>query len=66
MKLILNGEPFDWPGQGVLTDLLQSLGTNPEQVAVLVNDEVVVKMARLSCRLQDGDRVELLAFAGGG
>ncbi len=66
MKLILNGEPFEWGGQGALPELLQAVGAAPERVAVLVNDEVVVKEARPACRLKDGDRVELLTFAGGG
>jgi sulfur carrier protein len=66
MKLILNGEPFEWDGQSTLLDLLAALGAGPEQVAVLINDQVVIKAARPGCRLQPGDRVEVLTFAGGG
>lgn len=66
MKLIVNGEPFECGGRGALPDLLESLGAQDDQVAVLVNDEVVVRAARQGWQLQAGDRVELLTFAGGG
>ena len=66
MTLILNGESFEWDGQGALLELLASIGSKPDQVAVMVNDEVVVKSDRAGCRLRQGDRVEVLIFAGGG
>jgi len=66
MQLIVNAEPYELKEGDSLLGLLRELGANPECVAVLVNDEVVAAAARPTRKLGEGDRVEILAFAGGG
>ena len=66
MQLIVNAEPYELKQGDSLVGLLRELGANPERVAVLINDEVVAAAARQTRKLADGDRVEILAFAGGG
>lgn len=66
MKLILNGEPFDYHGSGLLTDLLRKLKIQAGRISVLVNDEVIPVRRHDAFKLRENDRVELLTFAAGG
>jgi sulfur carrier protein len=66
MKLIVNGETIDYGGVSLLTAFLKERGADPARVAVLVNDEVVPRAKRSERMLAEGDRVEILTFAGGG
>ena len=66
MKLYVNGENLQYSGQLILSALLRRMGADPRRVAVIVNDEVVPASKRARFRLADGDRVEILSFAGGG
>ena len=66
MRLVVNGETYEHGGNGALLSLLEELGANGDRVATMVNDEVVPKTSRSQTRLRDGDRVEVLVFAGGG
>ena len=66
MQLTVNGETHEHRGSGTLRELLQELGAEPARVAVVVNDEVVPRDRRDALRLRPADRVEVLAFAGGG
>lgn len=66
VKLVLNGEPFEQEGDRSLEALLHELGADGNRVATMLNDEIVEKRNRPLVKLQDGDRVEVLAFAGGG
>lgn len=54
-----------WEG-GTLEALLRQLDANDDRVATMVNDEVIPKEDRPRTRLGEGDRVEVLVFAGGG
>ncbi|EPG75983.1 thiamine biosynthesis protein ThiS [Leptospira fainei serovar Hurstbridge str. BUT 6] len=49
-----------------LISLLESLKLKPEMVAVQRNGEIVKKTVWPGVTLQDGDRIEILKFVGGG
>ena len=66
MKLYVNGERLQYLGPATLPALLGKMGADPQRVAVVVNDSVVPAAKREKFRLSDGDRIEILAFAGGG
>jgi thiamine biosynthesis protein ThiS len=66
VKIVLNGEERDCPEALALPALLAELRVTPDRVAVMVNDAVVPRARRGGCVLRNGDRVEVLAFAGGG
>lgn len=65
MKIIVNDESCDTQATSV-AELVLERGLNPDRVAVVLNEAVLPAAARGSTRLKDGDRVELLSFAGGG
>ncbi|MCY2928772.1 MAG: sulfur carrier protein ThiS [Planctomycetota bacterium] len=62
----LNGKDQTLPDASVVNDLFLILGAEGKNVAVVVNETIVRPENRSSHRLQDGDQVEILAFAGGG
>jgi len=66
MKILVNGEKHEHGGQGTIASLLKEMEISGDRVAIMVNDKVVNRDERKSVRLKDGDRVELLTFAGGG
>ncbi|EQA47068.1 thiamine biosynthesis protein ThiS [Leptospira broomii serovar Hurstbridge str. 5399] len=49
-----------------LISLLESLKLKPEMVAIQRNGEIVKKAVWSGVVLQDGDRIEILKFVGGG
>ena len=65
MQVCVNGEICETQAVFV-TDLIRDRGADPARVAVILNDAVLPAVVRATTRLADGDRVELLAFAGGG
>lgn len=66
MKLVVNGEPHETRHDGSLEGLLAELGVAPRTVVVALNDEVLSAASRATRRLQEGDRIELFRFVGGG
>lgn len=66
MQLVVNGESVNLPGVATLASLLEVLHIRGDRVALLVNDDVVPPAARAAFVLHEGDRVEILTFAGGG
>ena len=66
MKLYVNGEKRQYPDSATLVALIRDAGADPKRVAIVVNDEVVPATKRAGFHLSNGDRVEILAFAGGG
>ena len=65
MNVIVNDEPCETQAVFV-AELVLERGLIPERVAVVLNEAVLSAAARSATRLKEGDRVELLAFAGGG
>ena len=66
MRLIVNGKDREYLGPPTVSALLAEMGADPQRVAVAVNGEVNPRTERDSFRLGENDRVEVLAFCGGG
>jgi sulfur carrier protein len=65
MNLIINGKLAESYAANV-KELLEELRFLPGGVAVEVNLSVVKRADYASCRLHEGDRVEIVNFVGGG
>ena len=64
--ITLNGDPHDLSGPLTVAQLLSQLKIDPRRVAVELN-LVVLKRATFDTALvQEGDRVEIVNFVGGG
>jgi thiamine biosynthesis protein ThiS len=66
MQLIVNGDPYENPQTETLADLLRELGIEPGRVAVEVNLSIIKKSDYHTFKLQDGDKIEIVNFVGGG
>jgi len=62
----LNGQQQPLPTGSAVSDLLSIIGSDGKSVAVVVNEQIIRPENRSAHFLQEGDRVELLIFAGGG
>ncbi|TGK06223.1 sulfur carrier protein ThiS [Leptospira fletcheri] len=49
-----------------LVSLLESLRLKPEMVAIQRNGEIIKRESWSGVKLQEGDRIEILKFVGGG
>jgi sulfur carrier protein len=65
LEIILNGETKNIEQLTVL-GLLRELSLDPVRVAVELNLEIVAKPDYESTALNEGDRVEIVHFVGGG
>ena len=66
MQLTVNGESRAYPGVADVAALVASLGLDGRKVAVERNLEIVPRSAYAKTSLADGDRIEIVAFVGGG
>lgn len=68
MKLQINGEEkiFDFTTPFTLASLVESLGMKPDRVAVELNREIVPRDRWSETILNDGDKLEMVHFVGGG
>ncbi len=66
MKLHINGEARDFDGDLTLSQLVERLGMKPDRVAIELNRDIVPRDRWPSTLLQDGDRLEIVQFVGGG
>lgn len=70
MKITLNGEAMEVaPGTTVallVQRLSEETGRDPRGIAVERNREIVPKSEHAMTVLEDGDRLELVQFVGGG
>jgi sulfur carrier protein len=66
MRLIVNGEIFETSNAGTIMELLNELRIEPGQVAVEVNLSIIKKADYPTFGLNDGDKVEIVNFVGGG
>lgn len=66
LELTVNGEPRTLDGTPSVAGLLETLGLNAKKVAVERNLEIVPKSAYAATQLETGDRIEIVAFVGGG
>lgn len=65
MEIIVNGETRT-VGEITVAALLESLQIDPRRVAVELNLDILPKSEYTSTSLNDGDRLEIVQFVGGG
>jgi len=68
MKLHINGDErsFDSPSPFTLAALIETLGMKPDRVAVELNRDIVPRDRWADTQLNEGDRLEVVHFVGGG
>lgn len=66
VTIVVNGEAREIPHGLTLTAFLASLELDPRGVVVERNREIVRRPAMEATTLEDGDRLELVHFVGGG
>jgi sulfur carrier protein len=66
MRILLNGEDHTLIGVSDVAALIASLGLDGRKVAVERNLEIVAKSTYAATPVMDGDRIEIVAFIGGG
>ena len=64
--IVVNGKPRTVPDGTTVAGLLAELGLRPEQVAVERNRAIVPRAEHARTRLDEGDRLEIVTFVGGG
>jgi len=66
MKIIVNGEEREFNENITLQEVLTALSLESKVMAAAVNMNIVKQDAWERYNLQDGDKLELLDFVGGG
>ncbi len=66
MRLLINGEERDFSAPLSLMALVERLGLKADRVAVELNRDIVSRDRWPSTELNDGDRLEIVQFVGGG
>ncbi len=66
VTIILNGKSRQIEAGSTISDLLLQWKARPELVTVEVNESILQKLDYDSTRIQDGDKVELVFYIGGG
>ena len=66
MHLSVNGESEIYSDGKTLSELIDELGMKGDRVAVELNREIVPRAQWNQTQLQDGDRLEIVHFVGGG
>jgi thiazole synthase len=66
LRVTVNGEPQTAPPGTTVGALLAAMGIDPARVAVERNQDVVPRKTWADARLADGDKIEIVAFVGGG
>jgi sulfur carrier protein len=66
MQIFLNGESREVDAGTSLEALVRTLADDPRGIAIERNLEIVPKAEHASTVLDDGDRLEVVQFVGGG
>ena len=66
MHIVVNGKPVACEAETSLHALILQLGFKPEAVVVERNGDLAPREDFVRTRLEDGDKLELLHFVGGG
>ena len=64
--ITLNGEPFELDSPLSVADLLTKLAIDPRRVAVEHNLSILKRHLFADTLVNDGDRIEIVNFVGGG
>ena len=66
MKIVVNGEERTYSTPLTVTTLLQQLDLRTEHVAVEINLTILDRSNFPTWKLEEGDKIEILNFIGGG
>ncbi len=66
MQVHVNGEITSLPENSSLADLVTELALPPARIAIELNRQVVRRDGWAATALQEGDRIEIVHFVGGG
>jgi len=66
MQIFLNGENQEIDAGTSIEALVRTLADDPRGIAIERNLEIVPKAEHASTLLEDGDRLEVVQFVGGG
>jgi thiamine biosynthesis protein ThiS len=66
MKLHINGEEKPFDSALTLAALIESLGMKADRVAVELNRDIAPRDRWSEIQLNEGDRLEIVHFVGGG
>jgi len=66
LQIVINGKCQSLPTGTTVSGLLETLGIAGPKVAVERNLAIVPKSTFETLRLEDGDRIEIVQFVGGG
>ena len=66
VRITVNGKPQTAPAGTSVAGLLATLGMDPARVAIERNEEVVPRKTWGEARVAEGDKIEIVAFVGGG
>ena len=66
LSVTINGEHRRVPGPATAQSLLAHLGLDPRSVVVELNEEIVRRPQLGGTAIDDGDRIEVVHFVGGG
>jgi sulfur carrier protein len=66
MHLFINGDEKAFAEPLSLAELIEQLGMKGDRVAVELNREIVARAYWTETKLNDGDRLEIVHFVGGG
>ena len=66
VQIILNGEPYDFSAPLTVSSMLTDLQLPTEKIAVECNGSIVPSSTFEETTLQEGDRLEVIHFIGGG
>lgn len=66
ISLFINGESHAFPTSLSVLGLIEHLGFNPAKIAIERNLEIVPRSLYAATLLEDGDRLEIVNFVGGG
>lgn len=64
--MIINGKKREFPDGTSVLDMLKELSLDVEKVVVEVNESIVNKEVFSDHKLNSGDKIEIIAFVGGG
>ncbi|MCE9527228.1 MAG: sulfur carrier protein ThiS [Planctomycetales bacterium] len=66
VNILLNGNPREEPAELTVAQLLSRLELPSRGIAVELNQQIVPRSCHAEQKLQDGDRIEIVSFVGGG
>lgn len=66
LRITVNGETRTASPGTTVAALIATLGMDPERVAIERNEEVIPRLTWRDATVADGDRLEIVAFIGGG